>query len=103
MNTHRNLRTGLARAAGDHLLAANDETARCPQCDGTGDVHRADGAYIGRCACGAGDLTAEDLAAIDAQFDPEAEQRAVEADLHINAMKDSGEWSRRRLERGWGL
>jgi hypothetical protein len=39
--THRNLRTGPARAAEEHLLAANDD---------------------------AGDLTAEDLHAIDEEF-----------------------------------
>lgn len=27
--------------------------ARCPYCDGTGDVHRADGEWLGACDCGA--------------------------------------------------
>jgi len=25
----------------------------CEYCDGTGDVHRADGEYLGKCDCGA--------------------------------------------------
>lgn len=47
--THRNLRTGPARASNEHLIAANDD---------------------------AGDLTAEDLAAIDEEFN--IERRTLE-------------------------
>jgi hypothetical protein len=47
MNAHRIHRTGLARASGPHLIAANepfpseddeadDELLPCPECDGTG-------------------------------------------------------------------
>lgn len=28
------------------------DAARCPSCDGTGDVHRADGEWLGECDCG---------------------------------------------------
>ncbi|WP_262880426.1 hypothetical protein [Pseudomonas paralcaligenes] len=40
-----------ARAA--ELLAASPapEVRRCETCDGTGDVHRADGEYLGECHC----------------------------------------------------
>lgn len=34
-------------------------TGRCPHCDGTGDVHRADGEWLGVCDCSAGTPTPE--------------------------------------------
>jgi hypothetical protein len=30
-----------------------DAVAACPYCDGTGDVHRADGEWLAVCDCGA--------------------------------------------------
>ena len=35
---------------------------RCPHCDGTGDVHRADGEWIGSCTCPAGAVQVEPIA-----------------------------------------
>ena len=32
-----------------HTEAARYEISRCPYCDGTGDVHRADGEWLGVC------------------------------------------------------
>jgi hypothetical protein len=34
------------------------EAARCPNCDDTGDVHRADGEWLGRCNCATGKVDA---------------------------------------------
>ena len=34
-----------------HLTAAINEEPACPHCDGTGDVHRADGEWLGECHC----------------------------------------------------
>jgi hypothetical protein len=33
--------------------------ARCPHCDGTGDVHRPDGTWAGTCTCPAGATDSE--------------------------------------------
>lgn len=50
------------RCAGSGTMAATDTTrgpdghdfdANCPHCDGTGDVHRADGEWLGTCVCAA--------------------------------------------------
>lgn len=38
---------------GFYKLAAPAPVERCPNCDGTGDVHRADGKWLGECTCGA--------------------------------------------------
>ncbi len=37
----------------------DQETGRCMSCDGTGDVHRADGEWLGRCTCPAGQSPAK--------------------------------------------
>jgi len=37
----------------DAVLRVPVEVGRCPNCDGTGDVHRIDGEWLGECDCGA--------------------------------------------------
>ena len=52
------------KSSGDALLAAQAKCdapadARCEHCDGTGDVHRADGEWLGSCVCPAGKAPAD--------------------------------------------
>jgi site-specific DNA-methyltransferase (adenine-specific) len=46
----------IAEARLAHALAKYLAAQSCRRCDNTGDIHRADGAYVGPCDCGAPSL-----------------------------------------------
>lgn len=53
----------------------------CAHCDDTGDVHRADGEYLGRCACPAGEWSKRDREwHVQAVAEQRAEFAAQQAD-----------------------